>query len=96
VSKHGFGREDRRDVVLRAGEMATLKVRLLVGSERADVTIYGTANGVRADPQIRHRLDDQQIDETPILGRKLTTLPLFNSAFRQGKGTGDLFVNACD
>ena len=34
------------------------------------------------------------IDETPILGRKLTTLPLFSSAFRQGKGTGDLFVNA--
>ena len=34
------------------------------------------------------------IDETPILGRKVTTLPLFNSAFRQGKGTGDLFVNA--
>ena len=36
----------------------------------------------------------QTIDETPILGRKVTTLPLFNSAFRQGKGTGDLFVNA--
>ena len=35
-----------------------------------------------------------QIDETPILGRKVTTLPLLNSAFRQGKGTGDLFVNA--
>src|SRR5204863_905396 len=32
-------------------------------------------------------------DETPILGRKLSTLPLLNSAFRQGKGTGDLFVN---
>src|SRR5262249_42902483 len=25
---------------------------------------------------------------------KISTLPLFNSAFRQGKGTGDLFVNA--
>ena len=36
----------------------------------------------------------RQIDETPILGRKVTTLPLLNSAFRQGKGTGDLFVNA--
>src|SRR4029077_443834 len=28
-----------------------------------------------------------------ILGRKLSTLPLLNSAFRPGKGTGDLFVN---
>src|SRR4029453_3949627 len=34
------------------------------------------------------------IDEVPILGRKVTSVPLLNSAFRQGKGTGDLFVNA--
>jgi hypothetical protein len=39
-------------------------------------------------------MDAPAIDETPILGRKVTSLPLFNSAFRQGKGTGDLFVNA--
>ncbi len=56
--------------------------------------MYGTAEGVRADPQIGRRLDSEQIDETPILGRKVTTLPLLNSAFRQAKGTGDLFVNA--
>ena len=49
---------------------------------------------MRADAQIGRRLDSATIDETPILGRKVTTLPLFNSAFRQGKGTGDLFVNA--
>ena len=48
---------------------------------------------MRADPQIGRRLDSPQIDETPILGRKVTTLPLLNAAFRQAKGTGDLFVN---
>ena len=58
------------------------------------MTVYGTSAGVRADAQIGGRLDSQTVDETPILGRKITTLPLFNSAFRQGKGTGDLFVNA--
>ena len=94
VSKEGFGSEERKDVTLRAGETATLKVKLLVGSQRAEVTVYGTNQGVRADSQIGRRLDAPTIDETPILGRKLTTLPLFNSAFRQGKGTGDLFVNA--
>ncbi len=94
VSKQGFGTEERKDVALRAGETATLKVKLLVGSEKAEVTVYGTTSGVRADAPIGRRLDSQQIDETPILGRKVTTLPLFNSAFRQGKGTGDLFVNA--
>jgi outer membrane receptor protein involved in Fe transport len=94
VSKQGFGSEERQDVTLRAGETATLKVKLLVGSEKTEVTVYGTAEGVRADAQIGRRLDGTQIDETPILGRKVSTLPLFNSAFRQGKGTGDLFVNA--
>jgi hypothetical protein len=94
VSKQGFGSEERKDVTLRAGETATLKVKLLVGSEKTAVTVYGTTEGVRADPQIGRRIDSPQIDETPILGRKVSTLPLFNSAFRQGKGTGDLFVNA--
>ncbi len=82
-----------RTSALRSGETATLKVKLLVGSEKAEVTVYGTTEGVRADAQIGRRLESPQIDETPILGRKLTTLPLLNSAFRQAKGTGDLFVN---
>src|SRR4029077_3645293 len=70
------------------------KVKLLVGPEKSDVTVVGTKQGVRADSQIGVTLDSATIDETPILGRKVTTLPLLNSAFRQGKGTGDLFVNA--
>jgi hypothetical protein len=93
VSKPGFSNEELKDIVLRSGETATLRVKLLVGAATSEVTIYGTAEGVRADPQIGRRLDSTQIDETPILGRKLSSLPLLNSAFRQGKGTGDLFVN---
>jgi outer membrane receptor protein involved in Fe transport len=93
ISKEGFGSEERKDIDLRAGETATVKVTLLVGAEKAGVTVYGTASGVRADAQIGRTFDSKQIDETPVLGRKLTTVPLLNSAFRQGKGTGDLFVN---
>ncbi len=93
VSKEGFGTEERKDIDLRAGETAAVKVTLLVGTEQAGVTVYGTAAGVRADAQIGRSIDAKQLDETPILGRKLTTVPLLNSAFRQGKGTGDLFVN---
>jgi Carboxypeptidase regulatory-like domain len=93
VSKAGFGNEELKDITLRGGETATLKVKLLVGSEKAEVTVFGTTEGVRADAQIGRRLDSEQIDETSILGRKVSTLPLLNSAFRQAKGTGDLFVN---
>nr|MDQ5839378.1 carboxypeptidase-like regulatory domain-containing protein [Acidobacteriota bacterium] len=93
VSKEGFGDEEIKGITLRSGETATVKVKLSVGAQSAEVTVYGTAEGVRADPQIGRRLDSPQIDETPILGRKTTTLPLLNAAFRQAKGTGDLFVN---
>ena len=91
VSKQGFGDESRGNITLRSSETATLRVKLLVGQEKSEVTVIGTKQGVRADSQIGVTLDSQTIDEQPILGRKITTLPLFNSAFRQGKGTGDLF-----
>src|SRR5215831_6968034 len=93
VSKPGFGTEEVKEITLRSGETATLRVKLQVGPSEAGVTVYGTAEGVRADAQIGRQFDSKHIDETPILGRKLSTLPLLNSAFRQGKGTGDLFVN---
>src|ERR1043165_9489094 len=93
VSREGFGSENREGLTLRSGETATIKVTLLAGSQNAEVTVYGTAEGVRADPQVGLPLSPEQINETPILGRKVSSLPLLNSAFRQGKGTGDLFVN---
>ncbi len=93
VAREGFGNEERSGLTLRSGETATIKVTLVAGSPNAEVTIYGTTEGVRADPLIGIPLRSDRINETPILGRKTTTLPLLNSAFRQGKGTGDLFVN---
>ena len=93
VAREGFGNEERQGLTLRSGETATIKVTLQAGSQKAEVTVYGTAEGVRADPQVGLPLTPEQINETPILGRKVSSLPLLNSAFRQGKGTGDLFVN---
>src|SRR6185436_285262 len=94
VTKAGFTANDVADLTLRAGETATAKVTLVASGGKTEVVVFGTTQGVRADAQIGRRLDSATIDETPILGRKVTSLPLFNSAFRQGKGTGDLFVNA--
>jgi len=94
VSKAGFTADEVTDLTLRAQETATVKVTLVASGGKTEVVVYGTTQGVRADAQIGVRLDSATIDETPIPGRKATTLPLFNSAFRQGKGTGDLFVNA--
>src|SRR3954452_25564767 len=52
VAKQGFATEERNDVTLRAGETATLRVKLLVGAEKSDFTVYVAAPGVRADAQI--------------------------------------------
>jgi hypothetical protein len=93
VAREGFGTEERQDLSWRSGETAILQVTLLAGSQAAEVTVFGTAEGVRSDPQIGLPVPSTRIDETPILGRKVSALPLLNSAFRQGKGTGDLFVN---
>jgi Carboxypeptidase regulatory-like domain/TonB dependent receptor len=94
VTMTGFTAEDVTGLMLRAGETSTVKVKLFASGGQSEVTVYGTTEGVRADPQIGIPLESKQIEETPILGRKVTTLPLLNSAFRQGKGTGDLFVNS--
>jgi hypothetical protein len=94
VTMAGFTAEDVNGLALRAGETATVKVKLVVSGGKSEVTVYGTTEGVRSNPQIGLPLNSPRIDETPILGRKASTLPLLNSAFRQGKGTGDLFVNA--
>src|SRR5262252_6209938 len=37
VSKQGFGTEERKGVALRAGETATIRVKLAIGVEKADV-----------------------------------------------------------
>jgi hypothetical protein len=93
VSKAGFAAEERKDIKLRAGETARLRVKLLVGSAQSEITVFGTTDGVRTDPQIGRSFESAAIDQTPILGRKLSSVPLLNSAFRSAKGTGDLFVN---
>jgi len=93
VKMTGFTAEDVTGLTLRAGETSKVKVKVVAGGGQSEVTIFGTTEGVRADPQIGLPLESKRIDELPVLGRKVSTLPLLNSAFRQGKGTGDLFVN---
>ena len=74
VTKTGFTAEDLSGLTLRAGETATVKVKLVATGGQTEVVVFGTNQGVRADAQIGRRLDSATIDETPILGRKITTL----------------------
>jgi Carboxypeptidase regulatory-like domain len=94
VTKSGFTAEDVKDLALRGGETASLKIKLVATGGSSSVTVYGTSEGIRNDPELGTSLTSARIDETPVLGRKVTALPLLNAAFRPAKGTGDLFINA--
>jgi TonB-dependent receptor-like protein len=94
VAKSGFATENVPKIDLRAGETAKLRIKLVATGGTSEVIVYGTAQGVRAEPQLGVALDAERIEDTPILGRKITYLPLLNAAFRSGKGTGDLFINS--
>jgi len=93
VTKSGFTANSVDGLKLRSGETAAVRIKLTVSGSSSEVTVFGTTEGVRSDPQIGRRFDKKQLDEAPILGRKLSSVPMLNSAFRSGKGTGDLFVN---
>src|SRR6266513_1577864 len=52
VSKAGFVADDITGLTLRAGETASVRVKLVATGGKSEVTVYGTSQGVRADPQI--------------------------------------------
>ncbi|MDE3156398.1 MAG: TonB-dependent receptor [Acidobacteriota bacterium] len=92
-SKSGFTGRTSDHIGLRAGEAAVVDVTMLASGGSTTVTVYGTTSGIRSDSsQIGMRLDSREIRDTPILGRKLTNLPLLDSAVRPAKTTGDLFL----
>ena len=62
VAKTGFTAEDVGDLMLRAGETATVKIKLVASGGKSEVTVFGTNQGVRADSPIGRRLDSPQID----------------------------------
>jgi hypothetical protein len=93
-SHDGFAAQERSALELRAGETATIDVTLKVAGVEASITVYGTAAGVRSDePQLGDRFDAAEIAETPLLGRKITALPLLDSAVRPTRTTGDVFLD---
>lgn len=82
------------DVTLAGGSTATLDLQLDVAGGQAHVTVTGVVGEVRTDgPQLGDRLDSQKMEETPLLSRRITYLPLLNAANRPAINQGDVFMN---
>jgi outer membrane receptor protein involved in Fe transport len=94
VTGQGFASKEIDDVELRAGEAAFFDVKLTPQLSESQVTILGTTENVQGDSaQLGTRLDLVKIDNTPVIGRKMSSLVFLNSAVRPARGTGDLFLN---
>jgi hypothetical protein len=94
AGSEGLSPQERAGIELRAGQTAAIDVVLNPAAVEEAITVYGTAEGVQSgSPQLGDRFDNTRIQETPIIGRKLTSLPLLDSAVRPARGTGDLFLN---
>jgi hypothetical protein len=94
ASKQGFADREITDLKLVSGATADLEIQLNLAAGVSEVTVTGVVGQVRTDaPQLGNRLDAAQIEETPILNRRVTYLPLLNAANRPAINQGDIFTN---
>jgi hypothetical protein len=94
VQATGFKTAQEQNIVLGAGQSAVVNLTLGVSGESTQITVYGTPGSLNvSSDQVTNRFDGQKIESTPILNRKVTAVPLLDSAVRQSQTTGDLFMN---
>ncbi len=94
ADKQGFAEARSMNVTLAGGTTAEVNFQLDVAGGTTQVTVTGTAGQTRTDePQLGDRLNASQMEETPLLNRKITYLPLLNAANRPAINQGDVFMN---
>src|ERR1035437_4642669 len=94
ASTQGFAEMKPANVTLAGGTTAEVDLQLNAAGGKTQVTVTGAVGEVRTDgPQLGDRLDAEQMEDTPLLNRRITYLPLLNAANRQAINQGDVFMN---
>jgi hypothetical protein len=94
VNAPQFSAAKQKGILLRAGGTAIFDFTLAVASQNTQVNVYGTTSTVATESnQVSTRLSQDKIEDTPVLERKITSLPLLDSSVRPAQTTGDLFLN---
>lgn len=94
AQKQNFATAKLGDVSLIGGTTAETNLRLNVAGGTTQVKVTGIIGEVRADePQLGDVLSEQHIQETPLLNRRITYLPLLEAANRPAINQGDIFTN---
>ena len=92
--KAGFAPAQRTGMSLAGGSTATVVFTLAISPGSTVVVTRGTAADVRTDePQLGDLLSFRQIEQMPLLNRRITYLPLLNAANRPAINQGDIFMN---
>ncbi|HEX3744755.1 MAG TPA: TonB-dependent receptor [Bryobacteraceae bacterium] len=94
ATKAGFTDATLDKLRLTGDTSADLELQLNVAGKQSQITVTGVAGEVRADqPQLGVVLDVPQMDATPLLGNKITNLPMLEAANRPAINQGDVFMN---
>lgn len=91
--KSGFA-DVTRTLTLAGGTSANVDLQLGLSTVQTAVTVTGTVGAIRTDePQLGDHLGLKQMQDTPLLNRRITYLPLLNAANRPAINQGDAFMN---
>lgn len=94
ATKDGFAAASASHIAVAGGRSAIIRLNLRVAGETSTISVKGTANDLRVDqPQLGIHLTEQQMQQTPLPGRRITYLPLLDAANRPAINQGDIFMN---
>jgi hypothetical protein len=94
ATRSGFAEADEHHVTLAAGSSALLHLTLRVAGEVSTVNVEGAATDVRVDqPQLGILVTGQQAANLSLPARRITYLPLLDSANLPAINQGDIFMN---
>ena len=94
INKNGFAPIETAHVRFTGGSSAAVAFVLKVAGQMSTVTVEGSAGDTRVDePQLGVYLSEEQVQETPLLSRRITYLPLLEAANRPAISQGDIFMN---
>lgn len=94
ATRSGFAEASEHHVTFVAGSSALLHLTLRIAGEVSTVTVEGVATDVRIDqPQLGILVTGEQAADVPLPARRITYLPLLDSANEPAINQGDIFTN---
>ena len=93
-AKAGFDQAAVKNLQLPSGATVTADIQLRLAAGKSEINVFGSFGDVRPDePQLGVAIRGEQAQQIPLLNRRITALPLLNSANRPALNQGDVFMN---